>query len=51
MIAAFVSAKQINLDNGTIALVGAAVLLLLYSWKFKGEDRDAKVQEVFGLVD
>ena len=51
VIAAFVSAKQIKLDNGTIALVGAAVLLLLYSWKFKGEDRDAKVQEVFGLVD
>lgn len=51
VIAAFVSAKQLNLDNGTIALVGAAVLLLLYSWKFKGEDRDAKVQEVFGLVD
>lgn len=51
VIAAFVSAKQLNLDNGTIALIGAAVLLLLYSWKFKGEDRDAKVQEVFGLVD
>ena len=51
VIAAFISARQINLDNGTIALVGAAVLLLLYSWKFKGEDRDAKVQEVFGLVD
>ncbi len=51
VIAAFVSAKQIKLDNGTIALVGAAVLLLLYSWKFKGEDRDAKVQEVFRLVD
>ena len=51
VIAAFVSAKQLNLDNGTIALVGSAVLLLLYSWRFKGEDRDAKVQEVFGLVD
>lgn len=51
VIAAFISARQINLDNGTIALVGAAVLLLLYSWKFKGEERDAKVQEVFGLVD
>lgn len=51
VIVSFISAKHLNLDNGTIALLGAAVLLLLYSWKFKGDDRDVKIQEIFWLVD
>lgn len=51
VIVGFISAKQINIDNGTIALLGAAILLLLYSCKFKNEDRDSKVQEVFTMVD
>ena len=51
VIAGFVSAERIGLDNGTIAIIGAASLLLLYSWRFKGEEREAKVQEVFTMVD
>lgn len=51
VIAAFVAAKDIGLDNGTIALLGASVLLLLYTWSSKGEDRDARVQEIFNMVD
>ena len=51
VIAAFIAAKDIGLDNGTIALLGASVLLLLYTWSSKGEDRDARVQEIFNMVD
>lgn len=51
MIAGFISAKEIGLENGTIALLGAAVLLFLYTLGTPGEDRDGKVQEIFGMVD
>ena len=51
VIASFISAKEIGLENGTIALLGAAVLLFLYTLGTPGEDRDGKVQEIFGMVD
>lgn len=51
VICGFIMAEKIHLDNGTIALIGAALLLLLYSWKFKTEEREAKVQEIFNMVD
>ena len=51
VIAGFISAKEIGLENGTIALLGAAVLLFLYTLGSPGEDRDGKVQEIFGMVD
>lgn len=51
VIAGFISAKEIGLENGTIALLGAAVLLFLYTLGTPGEDRDGKVQEIFGMVD
>lgn len=51
VIAGFISAKEVGLENGTIALLGAAVLLFLYTLGTPGEDRDGKVQEIFGMVD
>lgn len=51
VIAGFISAKEIGLENGTIALLGAAVLLFLYTLGTPGKDRDGKVQEIFGMVD
>ena len=51
VIAGFISAKEIGLENGTIALLGAAVLLFFYNLGTTGEDRDGKVQEIFGMVD
>lgn len=51
VIAGFIMAHHIGLDNGTIALLGAAVLLLLYTFGIKGEEKDGKVQEIFDMVD
>ncbi len=51
VIAGFISAHHIGLDNGTIALLGASVLLLLYTFGAKGEEKDGKVQEIFNMVD
>ena len=51
VIAGFIMAHHTGLDNGTIALLGAAVLLLLYTFGIKGEEKDGKVQEIFNMVD
>mgnify|MGYP002545220648 FL=1 len=51
VIACIILAHPLGLDNGTIALSGAALLLLLYSSRFKGSEREDKVQEIFNSVD
>lgn len=51
VITGFIFAKQIYLDNGTIAITGAALLLLLYSFSGKGHESDDKVQAIFNTVD
>ena len=51
VIGGFIFAKELFLDNGTIALTGAAVLLLLYTMGAKGEEKDDKVREIFNMVD
>lgn len=51
VVGCFVFAKQLEIDNGTIALSGAAVLMLLYTLKSKGEEKDDRVQEIFNMVD
>lgn len=51
VITAFVFAREIYLDNGTIALTGAAVLLLLYTFSVRGHEREDKVEQIFGMVD
>lgn len=51
VIVSFIFAKQIYLDNGTIALTGAALLLLLYTFDVKGHEREDKIEQIFQMVD
>lgn len=51
VISGFIFAKELYLDNGTIALTGAAFLLLLYTFGTTDEDKDDKVREIFNMVD
>ena len=51
VICGFVLAEKFNLSNGSIALCGAAVLLVLYTLKDKHHTRDEKTEEMFNLVD
>ncbi len=51
VIIAFMSAEHLHISNGTIAMAGAAVLLLLYTLGNKHDERDQKIEEIFGIVD
>lgn len=51
VIYGFLRAEHWHQQNGTIALCGASVLLLLYTIGDNHQDRDRKVEEVFSLVD
>ena len=51
VIAGFISAEHLHIANGTIAMFGAAVLLLLYTTGLSHSEREHKVEEAFGLVD
>lgn len=51
VIGGFMSAEHFHIANGTIALFGASVLLLLYTLGNSHEDRDHKIEEAFNLVD
>ena len=51
VIVAFVFAHELFLDNGTIALTGASLLLLLYTFSIRGHEREDKVEQIFGMVD
>ena len=51
VICGFLTAEHWHQQNGTIALCGASVLLLLYTIGDKHQDRDRKVEEIFSLVD
>ena len=51
VIGGFMSAEHLHIANGTIAMFGAAVLLLLYTLGAKHDERDHKIEEAFGLVD
>ncbi len=51
VIIGFVSAEHIHIANGTIAIAGAAVLLLLYTFGNRHDERERKVEESFNLVD
>lgn len=51
VILGFIVAEKIEIANGTIALAGAAVLMLLYSINFKGHAREEIVEEIFAHVD
>ena len=51
VIIGFISAEHLHIANGTIAVAGAAVLLLLYTFGDRHDEREHKVEEAFGLVD
>lgn len=51
VISCFISAHHLGLDNGTIALTGAAVLMLLYTFNGNVEERDDKVRSALAAVD
>lgn len=51
VILGFIVAEKIEIANGTIALAGAGVLMLLYTLRFKGHSREEVVEEIFGKVD
>ena len=51
VITAFISAEHLHIANGTIAICGAAVLLMLYTWGNDHSKRDNKTTEILSLVD
>ena len=51
VIVTFIFAHELFLDNGTVALTGASLLLLLYTFSFCGHEREDKVEQIFGMVD
>lgn len=51
VIAAFMLAREIHLEAGTIAMFGAAILLLLENWPHKAEDQSHRVHARFGDVE
>lgn len=51
VIIGFISAEHLHIANGTIAMFGAAILLLLYTLGNKHDERDQKIEEIFGVVD
>ena len=51
VIIGFMAAEHFHIANGTIAILGAVILLMLYTWGNSHSDREHKVEEAFGLVD
>lgn len=51
VIAGFMAAEHFHIANGTIAMFGASILLLLYTIGAEHTERDHKIEEAFGLVD
>ena len=51
VIFGFVNAERFHIANGTIAMAGAAVLLLLYTFGNDHSERDHKVEAILGSVD
>lgn len=51
VIIGFMAAEYFHIANGTIAILGAVILLMLYTWGNSHSDREHKVEEAFGLVD
>lgn len=51
VIIAFIAAEHIGLDNGFIALLGAAFLLLLYTFHLPHAQSNEKVEHVLSHID
>ena len=51
MLVAFVSARPLHLEPATIALTGAAVLMLLDNWKHRGAKQADNVHSTFAEIE
>ncbi len=51
VIFGFILAEHLHINNGTIAMFGASVLVLLYTLGDNHQERDHKVEKAFALVD
>lgn len=51
VILGFISAEHLHIANGTIAMFGAAIMLLLFTLGNTHSERDHKVESAFNLVD
>ena len=51
VITGFTLAEHIGLENGFIALLGAAIMLLLYTAKFSHRESDDKVEDILSKID
>ena len=51
LIAVIVAAEHYHIANGTIAMFGAAVLLILYTAGSDNFEREHKIEQAFNLVD
>ena len=51
VLSGFITAEYLRLQNGTVALFGASLMLWLYTAKDEHLLRDQKVEDAFSLVD
>ncbi len=51
VIGGFIAAEHFHIANGTIAMAGAATLLLLYTFGNPHDEREHKVEQIFSIVD
>ena len=51
VIIGFICAEHIHLENGFIALFGAAIMLLLYTFRLPHTESDDKVEDILNHVD
>lgn len=51
VIAGFIMGEHYHIENGTISLFGAAILLALYTMGLRHQERDKRVEDAFSLVD
>ncbi len=51
VILGFIMGEHYHIENGTIALFGASILLFLFTYGKRHSERDRMVEEAFSLVD
>ena len=51
VIGGFIAAEHIGLENGFIALLGAAIILLLYTWHETHRAADEKIEDILNHID
>lgn len=51
VIIGFIIAEHYHIANGTIAMFGAAILLILYTLGFERLEREHHIEEAFNMVD